>query len=164
MKRISGGAEGLIAACCFALLVALMVVGVVAKEMVRHLIQSAPFWVGGWLALRRSRFTKWVVLGPFLLWVLIPVLIWLFLFGVARILTGTYSPIEIAMTVVMALAGVVGIGAALASRSGASWWSSILAVVLGAAMAWGVLMLSFQPQVAHDSAVVAAVIGKTQGR
>ncbi len=44
----------------------------------------------------------------FLFWFVIMLLIWLFLLGIARIASGHYSPTEIVLTLVMAIACLAG--------------------------------------------------------
>ena len=50
-------------------------------------------------------------------WLAIMILIWLFLLGWARMVTGHFSPIEIAMTLVIGIACVAGIGLILRWRT-----------------------------------------------
>src|SRR5579859_2306380 len=92
-----------------AVLVALYVVGAVSHGSLRHVVQTLPLWFPIVLGFRRSEFAKWSALPCLIFWLAIMVLIWLFLLGWARILSGHFSPIEIAMTLVIGIACVTGI-------------------------------------------------------
>jgi hypothetical protein len=48
------------------------------------------------LGIRRSGWIKWAALPCFFFWLMLMILIWLFLLGWARIVSGTFSPTEIA--------------------------------------------------------------------
>ena len=62
--------------------------------------------------------------------------IWLFLLGWARIVTGHFSPVEIAMTLVIGVACLFGIGAALRWRTAVQPLTA-----LGISALFGVLQL-----------------------
>jgi hypothetical protein len=91
---------------------ALVVVGVVSQTLVRHAIQIAPLAIAlGLLAFRPA----WAVSAAaplFAFWFLIMGAIWLFLLGIARILTGTFSTAEVTLTVIIGVASALGLGAA----------------------------------------------------
>jgi hypothetical protein len=53
----------------------------------------------------------------FVFWLLLMAAIWLYLVGWARIISGTFTPTEIAMTVVVGIASRVGIVRAIAIKS-----------------------------------------------
>jgi len=54
---------------------------------------------------------KWTALPCLIFWLSIMIAIWLFLFGWARIVSGHFLPTEIAMTILIGVASVVGIAA-----------------------------------------------------
>ena len=56
------------------------------------------------------------------------VAIWFYLLGRARIVTGHFTIIEIAMTVVVGMASAFGIVQALRIRSGVKWLTAISCV------------------------------------
>lgn len=95
---------------------ALIVVGVVSGEIARHVLQTLPLWPAIILGLTDSPKARWASL-PFLFWLVIMLLIWAYLLHFSNIAAGTYSPIEIAMTVVVVLAAVAGTGAAAAAKT-----------------------------------------------
>src|SRR5258707_1667842 len=104
MTRSIPNASNWIASCCLAVLVALYVVGAVSNGSLRHEVQTLPLWVPIVLGFRQRELAKWSALPCLIFWLVIMILIWLFLLGWARIVTGHYSPIEIAMTLVIGVA------------------------------------------------------------
>jgi hypothetical protein len=99
-----------IAHCSLATLVALYVVGAVSRGSLRHEVQTLPLWFPIVLGFRQRDLAKWTALPCFIIWLTLMTFIWLFLLGWARILTGHFSPVEIAMTLVVGVACVIGIG------------------------------------------------------
>src|SRR6266567_8270337 len=71
------------------------------------------------LARGRSR-QQWTALPCFCCWLLLMTLIWLFLLGWAHVISGSFSPIEIAMTVVVGFSSILGLVTGLRMRSGTS--------------------------------------------
>lgn len=125
-----------IAYCSVAVLVALYVVGAVSNGSLRHAVQTFPLWFPIALGFRQRELAKWSALPCFIFWLAIMVLIWLFLLGWARIVSGHFSPIEIAMTLVVGVASVTGIVLSLRWRTAVSSFAA-----LGAAVLFGVLQL-----------------------
>jgi len=87
---------------------ALLIVGGVSGEIARHTLQALPLAPAAILGLGGRRAAKWAGLPVFFFWFAIMALIWLYLLGISRIVTGTYSPVETAMTVVIGLACAIG--------------------------------------------------------
>jgi hypothetical protein len=98
-----------LALCCLTMIIALWIVGVASGEVLRHLIQTLPIWIGVILGFRNSQWTKFAALPFFIFWLGIMTLIWLFLLGWSRIVRGHYSPTEIAMTIIIGAAAFLGI-------------------------------------------------------
>jgi hypothetical protein len=108
-----------VAMCCFVIVAALVGgVGIPDHLVLRHLVQTLPLWAAVMLGFRRSRTTGWVALPFFLLWLVLMTLIWLYLLGIAHVLSGHFSPLEIAMTIVVGAASLIGIVAVARSESG----------------------------------------------
>jgi hypothetical protein len=141
--------EGVLIWCCVAIFVALQVVGLVSHETIRHIVQTAPLWIAIVLATRHSGLAKWAALPCFVFWLMVMIAIWLFLLGWARIVSGTFSPIEIAMTIVVGLASLVGIVGGLRLKSVTSAWAAIGLMMLITALQLGAFRLSLVPQIAH---------------
>ena len=139
-----------VAFSALALIGALLVVGVVSAGIRRHLVQTAPVWVVVWLGLRGSRWTKWVGIPCFLFWLLLMTLVWLFLLGWARVLSGTFSPVEIALTLVVGGAGLLGLVVSARLRSGIPLARGLAASAAVLGLQVFALMVSFRPGIAHD--------------
>jgi hypothetical protein len=95
--------------CSFAMIIALWIIGVASAEELRQIIQTLPLWIGVVLGFRNSEWSKSAALPFFIFWLAIMTLIWLYLFGWSRMITGRYSHTEIAMTCVIGMAGFLGI-------------------------------------------------------
>jgi len=124
------GPAPLLAGCCLAVMVALLVVGAVSHGVVRHLVQTAPLWIAVVLGTRRSDLSKWAALPSFVFWLLLMIAIWLFLLGWARIVSGTFTVTEIAMTIVVGAASTLGIVTGLRMKT-ATRTAVAAATVLG---------------------------------
>ena len=135
--------------CCLCIIVALLVVGAVSHGVIRHIVQTSPLWIAISLSIRRSGLSKWAALPCFVFWLLVMGAIWLYLLGWARIVSGTFSPTEIAMTLIVGLASMVGIVKALTVRSGVGAWSATSVVLLVAVLQVTAFRLSLLPAIAH---------------
>ena len=100
-----------LAFCSLAILIALYVVGAVSipPGSLRHEVQTLPLWFPIVLGFRQREITKWMALPLLVFWLAIVLSIWLFLLGWARIVTGRFFPTEIAMTIVIGVACVIGL-------------------------------------------------------
>jgi len=135
--------------CCIIIIAALLVVGGVSHGVIRHIVQTSPLWIAMVLGMRRSVWSKWAALPCFVFWLLLMTAIWLFLLGWAHIISGTFSPTEIAMTLIVGLACIAGIIGALRLRSGIRVWPATGLVLLVATLQVAALRVSFLPQIAH---------------
>jgi hypothetical protein len=135
--------------CCVAIIVALVVVGAVSHGVIRHIVQTSPLWIAIVLGIRHSGWSKWAALPCFAFWLLLMIAIWLFLLGWVRIVSGTFSPTEIAMTMVVGLASITGIVRAVGMRSGVRAWPATATVLLVAVLQVTALRVSLLPQIAH---------------
>src|SRR5947207_15559060 len=106
----SGQRPIVIALCCFIVILALVVgVGLVTNLVVRHIVQTLPLWFGVAFGFRRSQATGWIALPVFLCWLALMVIIWMYLLGIARIVTGHFSAVEVAVPIIEGVACVIGI-------------------------------------------------------
>ena len=117
MNRISFSLAGII--------LALLVVGVVSNTLTRHLIQIAPMVIALVLAILRIHWSNWVALPLFMFWLAVMAFIWLFLLGIARVVSGHFTPTEIAMTIIIGILCMLGILGALRSQSRATNFAKI---------------------------------------
>lgn len=134
--------------CSLAILVALYVVGAVSHGSLRHEVQTLALWVPIVGGFNRREFARWCGLPCFLFWLVVMVLIWLFLLGIAHVFSGHFSPTEIAMTIVVGVASAVG---TVLSLVRARWsWSGAGLAVLFAALQVALMRISFLPAIAHQ--------------
>ncbi len=139
-----------IAICSLVIIVALVLgVGLASNLLIRHLVQTLPLWAGVALGFRRSRATSWVGLPLFLFWLLLMAVIWAYLLGISHLLSGHFSAIEIAMTIVVGAASLIGVASCIRFRSSLSPARKAGFFVLLAAIQWICFRLSFLPAVAH---------------
>ncbi len=136
--------------CALFLILALYVVGTVSHGVIRHIVQTSPVWPAVWLGMRRSAWAKWAALPSFIVWLFLMTLIWLFLLGWVRVISGTFSPIEIAMTIVVGLASIVGLAAAFRVRTSVPWLPGIGVFVLMACLQVLAMWISFQRGISRD--------------
>ena len=130
--------------CLVGLAAALIVVGVSSGTLVRHTIQIVPIAVALAVVTRRPRWAAYGALPIFAIWILISVLIWLYLLGLARVITGTFPPAEIISTLFMA--GFSAIGARASFSLGRPFHPVQLVTIFGfVALQVGALTLSFEP-------------------
>jgi hypothetical protein len=138
------------AICCLAIILALVLgVGLASNLVLRHLVQTAPLWAGVVLGFRRSRAASWVGMPLFLFWLLLMGLIWSYLLGISNLLSGHFSPIEIAMTVVVGAASVAGIASFIRSQSFLSPWTAGTIFAVTTIIQILAFRVSFLPAIAH---------------
>ena len=128
---------------------ALLVVGLVSQTLMRHIAQIAPIVLALLLTIRRSAFGAAAAAPLFAFWLLIMAAIWLFLLGLARIFTGTFSPTEVVLTLIIGAASLLGL--ASASREGArlSLAPRLITVCVFAVLQYAAMWASVQPFVAR---------------
>ena len=122
--------------------------GAVSHGSLRHEVQTLALWVPIVAGFNRREFARWCALPCFLFWLLVMVLIWLFLLGIAHVFSGHFSPIEIVMTVVVGLASTVG-AVLCVLRARWSWLGAGLIVLFGALQV-ALMRISFLPAMAHQ--------------
>jgi hypothetical protein len=134
--------------CCVAVMAALLVVGVVSHIVVRHVVQTSALWIAIVLGIRNSKLAKWAALPCFVFWLVLMAAIWSFLLGWTTFLSGTFSPTEIAMTIIVGVASLGGTIRALSMKSGVRAvrvTATILAVLI---VQVAVFRLSMFPEIA----------------
>jgi hypothetical protein len=139
-----------LAICALLLIAALYFVGVNSHGVLRHIVQTAPVWVAVVLGMQRSAWSKWVALPCFVVWLLLMSLIWLFLLGWAHLISGTFPPIEIAMTLVVGASAIIGIFLALRLHTGLPASRASVAFLGMLVLQIVALRISFLPGIAHD--------------
>ena len=139
-----------LAYCALLLIAALYVVGIVSQGIVRHVVQTAPLWPAVVLGMRRSAWTKWAALPCFLIWLCLMAMIWSFLLGWAHVISGTFTPVEIAMTLVVGFCSVAGIVLAIRMKTGARAIGAFVVFLLTLIVQVFAIRISFLPTIAHD--------------
>ena len=137
--------EKIVAWCLLALIVFMLLVGVVSDTVLRHSVQVAPGIVGLVLLLRRIPWAPYAALAAFVFWLFIMTLIWLFLLGLARVVTGDFTAPEVGLTIVVGLASVAGIVAVLRVRSTARPLHRVFAFLAFAGCQVAAMWTSLQP-------------------
>jgi hypothetical protein len=139
-----------IAIACLVIIAALVIgVGLASNLVIRHLVQTVPLWAGVVLGFRRSRATGWIALPCLLFWLLLMAIIWSYLLGWTHLISGHFSPIEIAMTILVVIGAVIGIVSFARFRSSLSALSAGVLFVAVAAVQWVCFRISFLPAIAH---------------
>jgi hypothetical protein len=139
-----------IAICCLTIIAALVLgVGLATNLVLRHVIQTAPLWIGVILGFRHSRAATWVALPLFLAWLTLMALIWLYLLGISNLLSGHFAPVEIAMTIIVGAAAIIGIGGFIRFKSALSPIGAGGIFVLMLVIQLACLRVSFLPEIAH---------------
>jgi hypothetical protein len=134
--------------CSLTVLVALYVVGAVSNGSLRHEVQTLPLWFPIAAGFSKRELAKWSALPCLIFWLAVMILIWLFLLGWARIVRGHFSPVEIAMTVVIGVACMLGIGVALRWRTAVRPLTAIGIATLFGALQLLAFRLSLIPYIA----------------
>jgi hypothetical protein len=93
-------------------------------------------------------FARWCALPCLFFWFGIMVLIWLFLLGWSHIVSGHFSPVEIAMTIVAGVASTIGF--ALSMRRARWSFSGCALIVLFGVPQFLAFRISLLPAIAHQ--------------
>ena len=99
---------GVVSICLAVVVGSLLAVGVVSHTPLRHLVQMLPVMIALRMQVRRSALGALAAAPILAFWFVVMVAIWLFLSGAAHLVTGTFSPVEIALTVLIGAASLVG--------------------------------------------------------
>ena len=95
------------------LILSLLCVGIVSGTFVRHVIQVIPPVVALWLVAKGSPLGSSAAAPILTFWLGVMLNIWMFLMGIARIFSGTFTSIEIILTITsafgcaLALVGII---------------------------------------------------------
>lgn len=143
-----------IAWCALILIAALIVVGIVSDGVLRHIVQTAPAWIIVALGASNSNLTKWAAPPVFVVWLIILTLIWLYLLGMARVITGHFSPTEIAMTIIVGISSVWGLVNCFRLKNGTGFSGAMLVLLIMTAAQVGAIVLSTQPAIADDEPIL----------
>jgi hypothetical protein len=137
--------ERVSAAALLTVLVALLLVGLVSGTIIRHAVQVLPVLVAGLVAVPRPAWSRFAAMPIFAFWLFIMLLIWLYLLGLASVVTGKFTPAEAGLTVVVGLACVVGLAASARKSPRLNWWTGVAAFLVFGALQVGAMWLSLRP-------------------
>lgn len=126
------------------LIVALMLVGFVSHTPIRHLIQVTPCLLSLALLWRGYKWAPISAMPLFAAWFVLMTLIWLFLLGIAKVLTGHFTPAEIALTIVIGLCCLGGFSTALRDYKGRSIVTPLLVFTVFLGLQAGAIWLSMR--------------------
>jgi hypothetical protein len=116
--------------------------------ILRHVLQTLPFWCAVILGARNSRWAGWVGLPLFVFWLLMMTLIWMSVLGISHLM-GSFSGWEIAMTIVVGVSSIAGITASVRPQANVSPRTKAAVIVLFAVIQLVCLFTSFLPEIAH---------------
>jgi hypothetical protein len=139
----------LIAVSLVGVILALLAVGVVSGTLVRHIIQILPATLALALVIRRVPWAFYAALPVFVFWLLIMVAIWLFLLGLARIITGHFSSAEVALTLVVGASSLCGLSQTLRTQPVESRVTRAAWAIVFTALQFGALWASLRPAFAN---------------
>lgn len=139
-----------LAYCAVAVIVSLYTVGIESHGIIRHIVQTAPLWIGVWLGWRNSQLTKWALLPCFVLWLVLMVNIWFLLLGLPHFLSGDFTPIEVVLTVIIGIACIIGVVRGFSERTTVPASRAFLVTAGVLIIQIVCLRISFIPSVSRD--------------
>ena len=116
-------------------------VGLASNTVLHHLVQTLPLWAAA--AAGRKPAAQWFALPCFVFWLGIMAAIWLFLLHLPSFVNGHFSPVEIAMTILVGIAALVAIPAT--PFRGVSPGTAAAGFLLGAVAQFAAFRLSLIP-------------------
>lgn len=134
-----------IAAGLLGVILGLLLVGLVSHTPLRHLIQVSPAVLALVLVNRQVTWARFAAMPILAFWLLIMLGIWLFLLGVADVITGTYSPMEIGLTIIIGLSCLVGLVAAGRSSVSGPRGSGVVAFLGFTILQVGAMSVGLRP-------------------
>src|SRR5262245_44334496 len=137
--------DGRVTAALLIVAGSLIVVGLVSDTLLRHVIQIAPLVIALALLFGRSSIGVSAAVPLFAFWLLIMCAIWLFLLGIARIFSGRFTPIEIALTIVIGLSCAFGLVSTWRRGLPSSRFAGTITIVAFAFLQFAAMVLSVQP-------------------
>lgn len=142
--------ERRIGACLVGVAAGLLLVGLVSGTPIRHAIQVAPVALAFLCVAKGAPWARYAALPVFISWFAIMLCIWLFLLGMAKVVTGHFSPVEIVLSIAIGVLGLLGIIAvALARTSRVRLAAGAIAFVAFGALQAASIWLSTRPGVSQ---------------
>ncbi|MDE2969175.1 MAG: hypothetical protein OXT51_03605 [Chloroflexota bacterium] len=91
-----------VAVCLFVVAAALIAVGVISGTLARHVVQIIPLVLVFGLIPRWPAAGAWAAVGALGLWFAAMALVWAYLLGLSDIASGSYTNVEVFLTIVIA--------------------------------------------------------------
>jgi len=129
---------------------ALILVGLVSRMVARHAVQIGPVLAAALVVRIRPGWARFAALPIFLFWLFIMALIWLYVLGLARIVTGRFTPVEVALTVLIGLACLVGVKSARRVPVKPGGLVNLAVFLVFSVFQAGAVLLSMQPGLEND--------------
>src|SRR5215831_17700653 len=136
--------EWIIPGCLIGIILSLLVVGVVSSKLLRHVVQITPLVLALIVAAGSSARGRHASNPLFVFWFVIMLLIWLYLLGIAKIISGHFTSAEILCTVAIGICCVLGLVRSLRSRLRGDGMSGAFWFVLFATLQTGAMWLSLR--------------------
>jgi len=127
------------------LIAALLGVGVESGTPLRHVVQLTPAFVALALAAIGWSLARAAVLPILTFWLGLMAAIWLFLLDVVRLVSGHFTPIEIALTIAVGIACTLGLTGGPRPTAGHPWWLRLVTAVGFAIAQVAALVVSMYP-------------------
>ena len=143
-RRQRSGPQRTLTKALVVLIAALLLVGVLGYTPGGFAVQAAPMIVLLALGPARRGWLRLSALAMFAFWLLIMVLIWLYLLGLANVIMWDLAPIEIVATVVIGFASLAGIVAAVRATEPSRWSVRLAAFGVAFLLQVGAAWLSVQ--------------------
>jgi hypothetical protein len=128
---------------------ALVAVGIVSQTLLRHVIQIAPLLLAAAVAVRKPRWAACAAAPLFAFWLVVMAAIWLFLLGLARIVSGTFAPAEVALTIAIGVSCVLGLWIAHRRRTDVAVSARLGVIAVFAILQFAAMWVSTLPFVAR---------------
>ena len=128
---------------------ALLLVGVVSHTPLRHIVQIVPLIVALTIVRVRAQLGAGAAAPLFAFWLLLMGAIWLFVLGIARTVSGRFTPVELLLTVVIGGASALGLIALFRRGTTVPLAPRLGTVVAFAAFQFAAMWVSFLPAIAR---------------
>lgn len=142
-------ADRRLSSCLMGLIFGLILVGLVSGTPLRHVVQVLPACIVLVVLSQRASWSPYAATAIFAFWLLIMALIWLYLLGVARIITGDFTKTETILTVFIAGWCLLGLFHFVRTPTTITLTTRIVSFVAFALLQVGALWLSLQPYLSH---------------
>ena len=140
--------EKVTTAAMLTVLVALLLVGLVSGTIIRHVVQVLPVLLAIVVIVVQPAWGRCAAMPVFVFWLFIMLLIWLYLLGLANVINGQFTPAEVALTIVIGLASVIGLAVSVRQTRRTPVWGGVATFVIFGALQVGAMWLSLQPALA----------------